>query len=229
MGCDSHIIIEVRRKNGKWGIADNKHDHYDEKPNQRPQVIQLLGWRDYNLFAVIAGVRNDGIEPLFEGRGLPEDVSKATAKEFPDDSDYHSHTYFTLGELKAVDWESIAKAGGVAYLNAHQFKEWKETGKVPEDAEDWFEDGVEGNRIVTEAEMAMLLLSNEASDLVKEVKRDETWTSKNGPHVCLGTPLTYKHVAPKLFQCIAELEKIATAEKVKNPDEDVRVIICFDN
>ena len=60
MGCDIHLITEIR-KDGKWQFVKEFPD-------------SMTG-RNYSLFAFLAGVRNyfnfDGFEP----KGLPEDIS----------------------------------------------------------------------------------------------------------------------------------------------------------
>jgi len=88
MGCDIHAMIE-RKSEYSWWI--NSGD---------PGLS-----RDYELFAVLAGVRNDNdIKPISEPRGLPErvtDVFESWSSKW--DSDGHSHSYVTLEELKAFD------------------------------------------------------------------------------------------------------------------------------
>lgn len=60
MGCDIHIITEIR-KEGKWQFVK--------------EFPEALDHRNYSLFAFLAGVRDyfnyDGFEP----KGLPEDMS----------------------------------------------------------------------------------------------------------------------------------------------------------
>lgn len=239
MGCDSHVIVEVRRKNGLWGIAENKNECFKDKDDgltweqryeQWPEIIKLLGSRDYCLFSIIADVRNDGsITPLWPNRGLPDDVSAKTAKEFPLDSDYHSHTFFTLAELKAVGWEDIALVGGHVILFADQYQEWKETGKVPDDVDEFPYDHSEITREVTEHEMTMLLMAEPIKKLTKKGRFNGGGAEfRKGPYVTLTVDRTYRNLGDNLYRCIAELEKIAKAEKVKD-DENIRVIICFDN
>jgi len=61
MGCDIHVHVEYK--------ADGKWYHYNH-PN--------VG-RNYELFAKMAGVRDQGnIGPIVQPRGLPDDVSFTT-------------------------------------------------------------------------------------------------------------------------------------------------------
>jgi len=64
MGCDIHMITEVR-KDGKWQRISENPEKWKE--------------RNYSTFAVLADVRNDFHVKGFEPRGLPEDLS---AKKF---------------------------------------------------------------------------------------------------------------------------------------------------
>lgn len=61
MGCDIHIITEIR-KDGKW-------KHIDEVPNSYTD-------RNYSLFSVLADVRNSFMIKGFKPRGLPDDLSE---------------------------------------------------------------------------------------------------------------------------------------------------------
>lgn len=94
MGCDIHAHTEVKI-NGVW--------HHLGNPNIN---------RSYDLFARMAGVRNDGsIEPIAKPRGLPEDATFIS--KFDSDrmgSDGHSHSWLSgeeLGEL--VKWYDAKK------------------------------------------------------------------------------------------------------------------------
>lgn len=113
MGTDIHFLIET--KNGfenLWELA--------------PVPDGLYINRNYNLFAILAGVRNgfgfagiktgEGFKPLQEGRGLPEDLSQeidsdGTIKNSPDEQwiGDHSHGYLTLTELENLDRTQVSR------------------------------------------------------------------------------------------------------------------------
>ena len=86
MGCDIHLHIELKIK-GQWR-------HYNH-----PRVPRV-----YDLFAKMAGVRNyDGIEPIAEPKGLPDDVAFIT--KFCSDRlgiDGQSHSWLGLDEIKTL-------------------------------------------------------------------------------------------------------------------------------
>lgn len=90
MGCDIHTMIEWKDRFGLWNNA-GEADLY----------------RDYELFAVLAGVRNDcGIVPIAEPRGVPEDAcGEYEAWQEAYGGDGHSHSWVTLAELIAFNRE----------------------------------------------------------------------------------------------------------------------------
>jgi len=117
MGCDMHCIIERKNKTGEWEVIkgydrhllfmrgrknDRDLGYYEE--NKKLIADWIYDGRNYELFATLANVRNDGnIRPMFPDRGVPEDASKETAEEVGDIGfDGHSHTYFTLHEFSDV-------------------------------------------------------------------------------------------------------------------------------
>ncbi len=243
MGCDSHPYIEKRRKDGTWVVVDDKHRYYKvlySKPEKgekvtskdrderwkayeaaRSRLSDIFGNRNYTLFAALADVRNYGeghIEPLFAGRGMPEDAANKTKREIPEeDSDYHSHTFFTLAELMAVDPNEVAQANGSVCLYPAQYQEWKETGKVPEGAEAY----ALGHE-VEQAEMNLLLLAEEPKKHMRKSRLGGK--ALEGPYVRLGgVPRTYKELVPELFEAIDIMKGMT-----KDP-EALRVVIAFDN
>ena len=106
IGCDVHPVIEVK----------------DE----------IIGWmpvgfpprdRCYMFFEALAGVRASGIgTPIFDPRGLPEDINYRTKDLL---SGEHSQSYFTLKEAIAYDAAWLAKK---AYTDSiwpyHQWLKW---------------------------------------------------------------------------------------------------------
>lgn len=89
MGCDIHAHVEVK-------IGDVWH-HYNA-----PHVT-----RDYQLFAKMGNVRNhNGIEPLSDCRGIPQDISPITRIAMERwSSDAHSATHLAANEIEALgEW-----------------------------------------------------------------------------------------------------------------------------
>jgi len=106
MGVDIGYTIEVKTNN-EWicvyssdkqdeGRIDSDKWPYIAKLNGRE--YQLIGDRDYGLFALLADVCNDGfIIPISQQKGLPKDMSEGTSK----DAEFWecSYSYYTLEEL----------------------------------------------------------------------------------------------------------------------------------
>lgn len=95
MGTDIHMAIEVLNHN------------YDTKRDEWRLAIRregAFGERNYILFGILAGVRQeDGITPIAEPRGLPEDSDPETIKEAQ--SGDHSFSWVTLAEVLAYPWD----------------------------------------------------------------------------------------------------------------------------
>lgn len=90
------------------------------------------------MFAILADVRNGygfagvntgrGFIPIDEPRGLPNDVTEEV-KKMSDDygSDGHSHSYFTVREIKEYNWDQVTSHCGV--VNNKEYAIFKEKGK----------------------------------------------------------------------------------------------------
>ena len=115
MGCDIHIYVEAKKIKfpktvATWHNIDNWHvdDSYSpvsaimEGQNIYFDVDYICDTRDYQLFSILAGIRDEGIvAPISPQKGLPADVSMIVkAMEATFEGFAHSHSYFTLQELK---------------------------------------------------------------------------------------------------------------------------------
>jgi len=85
MGADIHLYVERKLMNGEWAFVRNLNETINGdgiRPwgGAKDKVIGgfwKLSGRNYNLFALLAGVRGDGPEP----KGLPSDVSDLIHEE----------------------------------------------------------------------------------------------------------------------------------------------------
>lgn len=210
----------------------------------RGTVIERgYGHRNYNVFAMLADVRNgfgfagvrtsSGFKPVSSHRGLPEDVSEEFRKIFTEDSgDYddvqdkygawpgeHSLTYVTLRELMDYPIDDLrATLSGV--ITWEQFLEWKENTSP----ESWC-GGVSGPSIrvlsYEQTRMAIQLRKK----LSPEKVRDH-FKMHNQPditHVSVEWDVTYRESAYGFFD-----EIIPALSKYGAPD-DVRCIYNFDS
>jgi len=237
VGTDGHPYIEVKGKNGRWGLRDDEERYwrqrdrdklsYEEMDALKSYPIRILGQRNYRLFGILSDVRNHEFTPLFPQRDCPDDMSKAVGNLI-NDGDNHSHTYFTLQELMDVAWDSLCAVMEYALL-ADEYLLWKETGRRPAGAEELCYMGQRSadpfHRPVEEQEMILLLTAGGPEPLVRKLKG--TWQRKKkkirgGPYVGMSVPVSYKELVPELHECIEHLAKLG-------PPDRVRVIIAYDN
>lgn len=230
MGCDIHCTWEVR-KDGVW----ENQDEFKEEP-WGPSVTgrEILWKRNYRLFAMLANVRNgygvagsdtgDGLEPIAEPRGIPEDAAEIT-KRWAEDLDGHSRSHHTLAQLLSYDLTRKTTLRG--FVNAREFHlwdgHWRNEGESPKS----WSSGVWGPKIrkVEEEEMRELLLLHVPKGVYgKEL--DEHLDAEPLQHV-------YTHCEWDRFywQLAGELTEkaipIMLAAKV--PYDDVRIVFYFDN
>lgn len=108
MGCDIHSFAEVR-KNGKWEKVGDVFilDEDDRKFYEKERTEHPFIWRQYGLFGWLADVRNySHMQPISIPRGIPRDLSPEVKAEVVSwDADGHSHSWLSLKELLAVDYE----------------------------------------------------------------------------------------------------------------------------
>jgi hypothetical protein len=117
MGCDIHPVLE-KRWGDKWvglhafpyrTLNLTLYPHLHPKLGLKEPVEIQSNWvsyraqeRNYQLFALLAGVRGRGATP----RGLPEDVSDlARAMSSDWGSDGHSHSWVTAREWIEACWQ----------------------------------------------------------------------------------------------------------------------------
>src|SRR5688572_24540102 len=104
MGTDIHAYAETR-VNDTWTYAGDNAFPDNERPNGRHCPFDRV--HSYRLFGFLADVRNYSEAPVItEPRGLPSDVSpELQAKSDSWDLDGHTHTWLTLAELSAFDYD----------------------------------------------------------------------------------------------------------------------------
>lgn len=101
MGCDIHICLEVKNRDGEWeDIELYKKNHYKDEPNF--EKVDVYHDRNYSLFAALCGVRDNspGTPRISDPKGMPNDLSEVTEQEYIDcGDDGHSHNWNMLSEL----------------------------------------------------------------------------------------------------------------------------------
>lgn len=95
MGCDIHMHIEVKI-NGKW-------EHYGA-----PNIT-----RNYTMFGMLAGVRNQDVEPISQPKGFPYDASVLTTLEYMEDYG-HTPSWLSSEEMAEFSrrWSAYGKSIG---------------------------------------------------------------------------------------------------------------------
>lgn len=122
MGCDIHIYVE-KKNNNQWEAMARPEDW-------KYGFDKFRNWfwyeRNYDLFAILADVRNPGdLEPIALPRGLPDDVSDLVSRAAPGTIETpHSHSWFSLQELLSWDWDKPAgeKRGYVLIEDAEAYR-----------------------------------------------------------------------------------------------------------
>ena len=144
MGCDIHMNYEVL-KDGKWEYHDFEESFrigtysdgsvkfdYD-KMWKHPLYVD----RGYNLFSILANVRNgygfagcstsSGFNFISQPRGLPKDVSDEVRTKSDDwGCDGHSHSFLAVQEVLEFDWDQTVTLFGA--VSPSEYKEFKENG-----------------------------------------------------------------------------------------------------
>lgn len=134
MGCDIHFYVE-RRESGAWVTCDIWEE--EDGSLHVPYEKSFYHDRNYDLFAILANVRNGygfagiktggGFNPIAEPRGVPDDACaeyKATVERW--EGDGHSHSWFTVDELLCYDWTQTALHEGV--VGPQEWAHWKLSG-----------------------------------------------------------------------------------------------------
>ncbi len=154
MGCDIHLYLEKRifrfddknKENGIWVSADkwtveewkvlypeDYENNFSVNYNDR-----IYSGRNYDLFAILADVRNgrgfagvktrEGFNPISYPKGLPDDISTEVKREAESwGADGHSHSWLTLKELLDYDWQG-QKTVHYGIVNEKEYKVFKEKG-----------------------------------------------------------------------------------------------------
>ena len=121
MGCDIHLWCEVETVKGTWVPAPAVFDadRFEQDWFKTSKIDKPFLWRNYNMFAFLAGVRNEsGITPIVAPRGLPkEGISSVWVEEY--EYDGHSASWLLISELLEFDYDrqadGIHPAGPLTY------------------------------------------------------------------------------------------------------------------
>lgn len=178
MGADIHLFSEkYKTVNGvqKWVNADYwKINPYFGIDDYEPELelVSIYRNRNYNLFNVLAEVRGNG-PSISQPRGLPDDVSDIVKKESDRwDGDGHSHSYFTLAELKKYYKENSHTTHN-GFLSKRVIKELDEDGKTPYNWDEWSGPDLEYREWKEDSPLKELV------EKVDERMREEFWVRED--------------------------------------------------
>lgn len=156
MGCDIHICIQVQEPDGDWREVVYQSALYPHQVEEGktpmagiPVAPDNFTSRNYDLFAVLADVRNgsgfagvktgDGWPSIAPDRGLPEGfdaeavAANPTYAEDEPEPRYlgdHSHTWLLLDELKGFAWD-LTSTRLYGYVPAEVYEELKDRNLAP--------------------------------------------------------------------------------------------------
>lgn len=242
MGTDIHLWAEIRQSRAhsdgvsksKWEAEWRTVGHVFENCYYRPEELATISWsedeggyewgspysihpyenRNYDVFAILAGVRNgigfagvdlgNGFNPIAEPRGFPSDLSdymKHKAEEV-----VHTPSWLSLDELNAYDWSQTTKHCG--WVDADQYQQFVRDGKPKERS-----GGVSGGSVrhVSNDQMQALIDTESATDRVyTQVEWCEPYSVSAGEF--------YDKTLPKLRE-IRELLNVI----------DLRIVFWFDS
>lgn len=233
MGCDIHLLLE-KRVGGKWSPAQPKRTG---KYSKEPEWPSPYNDRHYDLFAILAGVRNNnGFVPISEPKGFPEDMSREYAAE--QESDWlfgdHSFSHLSLAEILDFDWMQTAECGGlvtfptfVRWANSRTWAESDEHGTLNHEPEDYCQDS--NAKIVPlavfeekfaamsyEERMAAFADGSAVGELLARTMAQAAWR------------VTYAHETSAFFsKAVARMLSIAKRDGLGF--EDIRCVFGFDS
>jgi hypothetical protein len=234
MGCDIHLFVEKRQSDGSWsaiqGVNEPEIDDlqgYLEMSKERgedPSYWELRiqeekagtfdfvsTGRNYMLFAILAGVRNYySLTPISKPRGLPGDVSdqvRSNSEEWGDDG--HSHSYLSITDLFAFNWESGFIQEG--WVDAKNYQAFKENGRPGSWSRSVGGGGVDH---VTHYDMDNFLANN-----------GEYYALGSSPYTLVQWKETYKDKVGTFYSwSIPKLKELA-----EDDPGSVRIVFWFDN
>lgn len=204
MGCDIHLQIEYKR-GGKWYWVNE----FLPKGLDKSDYLPLSTARNYELFAILANVRNRfDFNPISDAKGLPEDISDALKNENEFLLGDHSYSWLTHDELHNFNWDQTGTMEGL--VKSDQFLVWKSTGKP----EAYCQGAMGGNiLIVSNDEMEEAIRTNDKS---KEFYTWVKWVKKYCEIVGWETYWQYYDLKTLIdYDC--------------NDIEDIRIVFGFDS
>lgn len=256
MGCDIHIMAEVKR-NGRWEKNQKavfKNPWYDPKVSdwdlaKEEFISDPDSGRSYDWFSVLADVRNgygfagvrtgSGFNIISEPKGVPDDASPEWLEEVKQwDGDMHSKSWLSIDELESFNWDQESGKEGIISLD--QYRELRSTPNACPSSWSGWSSG--GNILIVNTETADMILDMDPNLplAIDELNRDEVYEGKIESildAIVSGTPASEFNIYVKYYWTITYREwfdwKIKTTieplRELANEFEDARIVFGFDN
>lgn len=135
MGCDIHMVAQF--KNGdEWQTAKWPNEYFGKWADASEETVEVYDGRNYDLFAMLASVRNgegfagidtgNGFVPISKPKGFPEGFVLIDGSHEDAWMGEHSFSWLSLAELEAYDWDQTTKKRGL--INGHERLAMKQRG-----------------------------------------------------------------------------------------------------
>lgn len=231
MGCDIHLYVE-KKIDGQWQILGDFEREENDDGGTWISGGRFYSGRNYNLFAILADVRNgrgfagcktgEGFQPISEPRGVPDDASpeyKAIVDQW--DVDGHSHSFHTLRQLLDYDWTQATGLQG--WLNMVEWEKWTRWQRAKGEGPDSYCGGVDGPDV-------QHISAEEADALFAGVDwhARQTIASANREKYALAQWKVPYHDAAHSFWTHSIPNLLKLAGGIAGAD-DVRIVFFFDN
>jgi len=210
MGCDITLYCEgyVRGKwinIDQWYRTDGTAEYMVTKSNGFDYIDLIEGKRDYELFYLLAGVKNNeksGYRPISSPKGLPPDMDQLIGEQYEnwydvvfteeENINFHHASYLTLKELKESGYGDVMPLKG--WVNKEEFDKHEE----------WMKDG---------QKYQLFFVDDTQSKMRYEEMIFKEW---NG------------YLNLNLTNMISKMEQLKQ-EKNLQDDEEIRIVFWFDN
>lgn len=236
MGCDIHFCVEKKTPRG-WVSKDHWETEKDDGETTRHLHTSFYSARNYDLFAILADVKNgrgfagfrtgDGFTPIAKPKGLPADVS-AEVKEYSDQwgSDGHSHSWHTVADLLDYNWRMTTTKSGM--LDGREFYEWRRWRRGQGLGPESYSAAVFGKDIKEMPLETMLALCSRVDELLEDpilrANEQATIDAHMKNVVCrVEWEVYYNQVAQDFLS-----ETLPKLWRLGSP-EDIRIVFWFDN
>lgn len=216
-----------------WNYAYSRtygdYDTYEEGYLDKGEPVPWRIGRDYDLFAMLADVRNgrgfagcktgEGFNVIAKPKGLPTNASLQVVRASNNwGIDGHSHSWLTLDEIKKFDWNQITTHYG--HVGIMEYLRYKKDGKPTS-----WSGGVGGGsiKIISNEEMDKVIEENQCKLEDFTSYFDDPYKLDYRPYTVIKWQETYKECCPYFLNTvIPEIEKFGN-------DEEVRIVFWFDN